>query len=182
MKAVITGDLRLEGGPLIRNAEFSASRTTGASRRARAARIGRRRKARWSVPSATCAAISSTAALFCMMRISITSGSSGEMAWRMCACMAPRASARASASTARSGSCCGPSRRDATRLITNRSSHVWSGGVTANHHVTGLFRAPHQVMPRCRHDTTSIPDRAVPHYRVTVAREQCRRAAVRVDD
>ncbi len=38
---------------------------------------------------------------FCMMRISITSGSSGEMAWRMCACMAPRASARASASTAR---------------------------------------------------------------------------------
>ena len=64
MKAVITRDLRLEGGPLIRNADFSASRTTGASRRAHAARIGRRRKARWSAPSATCAAISSTAAPF----------------------------------------------------------------------------------------------------------------------
>jgi transposase len=41
MKAVITRDLRLEGGGLVRNAEFLRFGITGASRRARAVRIVR---------------------------------------------------------------------------------------------------------------------------------------------
>ena len=52
---------------------FSASRITGASRRARAVRIARRRRAKSSGRSATCAAISSTAGPFCTTPIWISS-------------------------------------------------------------------------------------------------------------
>jgi transposase len=114
LKAVITRDLRLEGGALIATRSFSASRSTGGLHRARVGRIGRKRKARWSVRCGTCAAISCTAARSCTMRISITSASSGWRAWRMCVCMGPRVSVPRRASTVRSGSSCSRWRRGGT--------------------------------------------------------------------
>jgi transposase len=116
MRAVITRDLRLEGGaPWCAMRSFCASPATGTSRRARAAPIAPKRKAKSSDQCGTCGAISSTAAPFSTMQTSISSDSSGSSAWPMCAGTAPRASAHASASTARSGSCYSLSPRDDTR-------------------------------------------------------------------
>jgi transposase len=106
MKAVITRDLRLEGGRSCAMRSSSASPITGASRRARAGRIARRRRARSSGRCAICAAISSTGAPSSMTATSSSSDSTGSSAWPMCACMAPRGSGRASVSTARSASRC----------------------------------------------------------------------------
>ena len=113
--AVITRDLRLEGGALVRNAEFLRFAhhwgfTPRACRPYRAQTKGKvERPVRYlrgnfiyGAPSPMTATLSS-------------SGSTGSSAWPMCACTAPRASGRASALTARSASRCSRSRPGATR-------------------------------------------------------------------
>jgi hypothetical protein len=87
---------------------------SGASHCVRVAPIGRKPKGKSSAPSATSAAVSSTAGPFSMMPISISSVSSGSIAWPICVCTPPRTSGHVSASAARSVCCCSP-RAAATR-------------------------------------------------------------------
>ena len=115
MKAVITRDLRLEGGALVRNAEFLrfAHHWGFLPRACRPYR--RKRRAKSSGRSGTSAAISSTAGPFCTTPISTSSVSAGSRVSRMCVATAPPMSARATASTVRSASCSSRSPRGATR-------------------------------------------------------------------
>jgi hypothetical protein len=116
MKAVITRDLRMEGGALVRNGEFLRfARDWGFTPRAcrpyRAQTKGKvERPVRYVRGNFVC-----MAGPFSTMQISISSDSSGSSAWPMCACTARRASVRGSALTARSDSCCSRSRHGATR-------------------------------------------------------------------
>ena len=64
MRAVVLSDGRVGGGELALNAEFLRVAAHWGSTRARAGRIGRRRRARWSGRSATSAAASSTMRAF----------------------------------------------------------------------------------------------------------------------
>jgi transposase len=115
MKAVITRDLRLEGGALVRNAEFLRFAhhwgfTARACRPYRAQTKGKvERPVRYLRGNFVYGRTSY------MTPISITSGSSGSSASPMCVSMGPRASARASASIARSACSCSRSLRAATR-------------------------------------------------------------------
>ena len=96
MKAVITRDLRLQGGALVRISSFSVLRTTGASHRARVVRIAHRPRAKSSARSATCVTILSTVGYSPMMRISISNDGTGSTTSPMCGCIHDtRASARA---------------------------------------------------------------------------------------
>ena len=114
MKTVITRDLRLEGGALVRNAEFLRF----AHHRGFAARACRpyRAQTKGTVerPVRYVRGNSSMAARSCMTRISIGSGRSGWIALPMCGCMRPRVSSRASVSIATNASCCSRSRHGAT--------------------------------------------------------------------
>ncbi len=82
---------------------FSASRTTGASRRAPVGPIARRPRAKSSVPSATCATISSTVGPSCNdADLDQQRQPVARRASRMCECTARRASGHATASIATS--------------------------------------------------------------------------------
>ena len=106
MKAVITRDLRLQGGGWCAISSFSASRTTGASRRAPVGRTVRRPRAKSSVPSVISETISSTVGPSSMTQILIDSATSGSTTSRMCECTPRRVSGHASDSIATSV-CCG---------------------------------------------------------------------------
>ena len=106
LKAVITRDLRLEGGALVRNAEFLRFAGTGASRRRPGGRTARRPKVRSSGPCAISVAISSTAGRLSATPISIISVSTGSTPSPIRAGTARRRRARASVSVRRSASCC----------------------------------------------------------------------------
>src|SRR5690349_972873 len=102
---------------------FSALPATGASRRGRVGPTGRRPRARSSARCGTSAGISSTAATSSMMRISTSRRRTGSIAAPMCASTGPPASARVSASIARSASPSSHSRRDATRRSCSTPCH-----------------------------------------------------------
>ncbi len=71
MKAVILEDQRLDGGKLLENPGSCASRRTGASVSSPADRITPRQKAKWSAPSDTSGATSSTGGSSSATRISM---------------------------------------------------------------------------------------------------------------
>jgi transposase len=128
MRAVITRDLRLEGGALVRNAEFLrfAGHWHFTPRACRPYRAQTKGKVERPVPIS--AAISCMVARSCTMPIWIISASCGWSAWPMSACTARRASRRGCALTARSASCCSPSPDAATRR--------WSSSARPCHHTT----------------------------------------------
>jgi hypothetical protein len=115
MKAVITRDLRLEGGALVRNAEFLRfarhwSFTPRACRPYRAQTKGKvERPVRYLPGNFVYGARS------CTTRISTSSGGRGWITWRMCGSTAPRRSVRACASIATNASGSSRSRRAGTR-------------------------------------------------------------------
>ena len=105
MKSVITADLRLLGGQLVVNEEFSGLQPTGAFGREPAVRTGRRPRARSSGRSATSGTTSSTAGT---SSATTTSQASSRAGWSgpTTASTAPRARSRASALSApRAASC-----------------------------------------------------------------------------
>ena len=105
MKAVITRDLRLQGGAWCAISSSSALRTIGASRRARVGPIAPRPRARWSVRCATSERISCTAARSSMTPTWRSSAPIGWSASPMRGAMPPRRRHHASASSATSDGC-----------------------------------------------------------------------------
>ena len=107
MRAVVLSDQRVGGGELVLNAESALPRT-GDSTRARAGRIGRRRRARWSGQSATSVTASSTGVRSRTTRTSTSRRRAGWRARPTCVGTVRRASAQWTASSGTSVRCCVP--------------------------------------------------------------------------